>query len=207
MERAVPVRLLRSRPGRRPHPLPAPLLVLLAPRGLHHDPARHGRDQRARDLLLAEARVRLLLHRHVVSLAIAVLELPGLGPPHVRVRAQSVYAAMIFSRSQLPGGHPLGDQGLQLDGHPLPGLDLLADPDALRPRASSASSPSAGSPVSSWPPWASTSTSPTPTSSWPTSTTSWSAARSWATWAGSTSGGRRSRAGSIPSGGPGSPPS
>ena len=37
------------RPGarRRPDPLPAPVLVLLAPGGLHHDPAGDGRDQRA----------------------------------------------------------------------------------------------------------------------------------------------------------------
>ena len=38
------------RPGarRRPGPLPAPVLVLLAPGGLHHDPAGDGRHQRDR---------------------------------------------------------------------------------------------------------------------------------------------------------------
>src|SRR5260370_25300016 len=40
--------LFRSQPGGRPRPLPAPVLVLLPPRGLHHDPALHGGDQRAR---------------------------------------------------------------------------------------------------------------------------------------------------------------
>ena len=52
----LPHRHLRPRPGRRPGAVPAPVLVLLAPGRLHHDPARHGRDQRARRLLLAQAR-------------------------------------------------------------------------------------------------------------------------------------------------------
>ena len=37
---ALPHRRLRPEVRRRPGPLPAPLLVLLAPRRLHHDPAR-----------------------------------------------------------------------------------------------------------------------------------------------------------------------
>ena len=36
----LPLRLLRPEPGRRPDPVPAPVLVLLAPGRLHHDPAR-----------------------------------------------------------------------------------------------------------------------------------------------------------------------
>ena len=36
----LPLRLLRPEPRRRPDPVPAPVLVLLAPRRLHHDPAR-----------------------------------------------------------------------------------------------------------------------------------------------------------------------
>ena len=40
------LRHLRPGPRRRPGALPAPLLVLLAPRRLHHDPAGHGRGQR-----------------------------------------------------------------------------------------------------------------------------------------------------------------
>ena len=35
-------RHFRPRPGGRPDPVPAPLLVLLAPGGVHHGPARHG---------------------------------------------------------------------------------------------------------------------------------------------------------------------
>ena len=47
-ERALAPRHLRSEARRRPGALPAPVLVLLAPGRLHHDPAGHGRDQRAR---------------------------------------------------------------------------------------------------------------------------------------------------------------
>ena len=52
-------RHLRSEPGRRPGALPAPVLVLLAPRGLHHGAARHGRDQRADRGVLAQGDLRL----------------------------------------------------------------------------------------------------------------------------------------------------
>ena len=43
----LPPRHLRPRPRRRPGALPAPLLVLLAPRRVHHGAARHGRGQRS----------------------------------------------------------------------------------------------------------------------------------------------------------------
>ena len=56
------------------------------------------------------------------------------GPTTCSCPGQSVYASMVFSALSFLGGHPLRDQGLQLDGHPLPGLDLLADADALRLR-------------------------------------------------------------------------
>ena len=85
VERTLPPRLLRPGAGRRPGPLPAPVLVLLAPGRLHHDPARDGRDQRARHLLLAQAHLRLRVHRHVEP-GDRRPRLPGLGPPHVRVR-------------------------------------------------------------------------------------------------------------------------
>ena len=63
LERLLPPRHLRPGARRRPGPVPAPVLVLLAPGGLHHDPAGHGRDQRARRLLLAQADLRLQVHR------------------------------------------------------------------------------------------------------------------------------------------------
>ena len=83
------------------------------------------------------------LHRHVVSLAIAVLGFLVWGH-HMFVAGQSVYAGMVFSVLSLPGGDPVGDQGLQLDGHALQGLDLAATRRCSTPWASSASSPSAG---------------------------------------------------------------
>ena len=82
---ALPLRHLRPGPRRRPDPLPAPVLVLLAPGGLHHDPAGDGRDQRARHLLLAQADLRLQLHRHLEP-GHRRPRLPRLGPPHVRLR-------------------------------------------------------------------------------------------------------------------------
>ena len=48
VERGAAPRHLRPGARRRPGPLPAPVLVLLAPGGLHHDPAGDGRDQRDR---------------------------------------------------------------------------------------------------------------------------------------------------------------
>ena len=47
-ERVLHLGHLRPGARRRPGPLPAPVLVLLAPGGLHHDPAGDGRHQRDR---------------------------------------------------------------------------------------------------------------------------------------------------------------
>ncbi len=56
---SLPPRRFQSRARRRPAPVPASVLVLLAPCRLHHDSARHGRHQRNRFLLLAQAHFRL----------------------------------------------------------------------------------------------------------------------------------------------------
>ena len=59
-------RHLRSGARRRSGAVPAPVLVLLAPRGLHHDPAGDGRDQRDRADVRA-ARTRSSYNAHRVS--------------------------------------------------------------------------------------------------------------------------------------------
>ena len=59
LETCLRRRHFQSRDGRRSAPLPAPLLVLLASRGLYHDPARHGRGQRVDPMLCAQAFVWL----------------------------------------------------------------------------------------------------------------------------------------------------
>ena len=122
---------LRPQAGGRPDPVPAPVLVLLAPGGVHHGAARDGGDQRDRPVLLAAADLRLQVHR--------VLEhrdrgpgLPGLGPPHVRLGPVDVRRDGVLD-PELPGGDPVGDQGLQLDGHDVQGVDPARDADALRP--------------------------------------------------------------------------
>ena len=65
--------------------------------------------------------------------------LSGLGPPHVRGRHFDVRGAGLLE-PELSGGGAVGDQGLQLDGHALQGLDLVRDADAVLPWVSSASS-------------------------------------------------------------------
>ena len=133
---------LRPGAGRRPDPLPAPVLVLLAPGGLHHDPAGDGGGQRAdrrlrpqEGLRLPLRRLRLDRHRRP--------RLPGLGPPHVRHRPVDLRGDGLLGLVDA-GGHPLGGQGLQLDGDPLPGVDLARRRRCSTRWGSSASSPSAG---------------------------------------------------------------
>ena len=81
----LPPRHFRSRARRRPGALPAPLLVLLAPRRLHHGAAVHGCGQRTHQHLFAQGRFRLRL-RGVLQRGHCGSRLPGLGPPHVRQR-------------------------------------------------------------------------------------------------------------------------
>ena len=143
VERGAALRHLRPGARRRPGALPAPVLVLLAPGGLHHDPAGDGRDQRARRRLLAQAASSATRSSPSRSLAIAVLRLPGLGPPHVRHRPVGLRRADLLV-PQLPRRDPVGDQGLQLDGDALQGLGLAATRRCSTPSASSACSRSAG---------------------------------------------------------------
>ena len=88
-------RHLRSGTRRRPGALPAPVLVLLASRRLHHDPAGDGRDQRDRADVLAQEHLRLLLHRVLVA-GDRGHRVPRLGPS-LFVAGQSTYAGLVFS--------------------------------------------------------------------------------------------------------------
>ena len=107
---------------------------------------------------------RLLEHRH------RDLQLPGLGPPHVRERAVEPGQHGVLG-PDLQRLDPLGGQGLQLDQHHVPRLDPPRHADdlhaglhlPLRHRR-----PDRPVPRARWPP---TSTCTTPTSSSPTSTT------------------------------------
>ena len=141
-ERALPPRHLRPGAGRRPGALPAPLLVLLAPRRLHHDPAGHGGHQRARHGLLAQADLRLQVHRGVFGRDRHAL-VPGLGTPHVRLGPVGLRRARLLD-PLVHGRRAVGDQGLQLDGHALQGIGVATRRRCSTPWASSASSRSAG---------------------------------------------------------------
>ena len=84
---------------------------------------------RDRSVLLPAADLRLSLHR-LLEHGDRGPGLPGLGPPHVRLRPVDVRGDGLLD-PQLPGGDPLGDQGLQLDGHDVQGVDPARHADAL----------------------------------------------------------------------------
>ncbi len=131
LERLLAHRHLRSGAGGRSAAVPASVLVLFAPGRLHHDPAGHGHRQRSDSLLRPQVAVRL----HVRGLFVAghrLLELSGLGPSHVRGGHLAVCGAGLLL-PELSGGRAVGDQGLQLDGHALQGVDCLRDADAVLP--------------------------------------------------------------------------
>ena len=78
--------LLRPGARREPDPLPARLLVLRAPRGLHHGAARDGDHLGDHPGVRAQADLRLQGGR-VLDGRDRLPRLPRLGPPHVRGRA------------------------------------------------------------------------------------------------------------------------
>ena len=85
---------------------------------------------RDRSLFLAAADLRLSLHR-LFEHGDRGLGVPGVGPPHVRLGPVDVRRDGVFDL-ELSGGGPVGDQGLQLDGHDVQGLDSPRHADALR---------------------------------------------------------------------------
>ena len=121
------------------------------------------------------------------------------GPPHVRGRPVDLRVAGVLA-AELPCGDSVGHEGLQLDGHDVQGIGVVADADALRHRLHRAVHDRRADGTVPGSNRVRTCTSPTRTSSSRTSTTSWSAARSWAISAACTTGGRRSAAACIPRG-------
>ena len=83
LDRQVGHALLPARPGRERGPLPARLLVLRPPRGLHHDPARDGDDLGDHPRLLAQADLRLQGDRVLDDRDRLLLD-ARLGAPHVQ---------------------------------------------------------------------------------------------------------------------------
>ena len=83
--------------------------------------------------LRAQAHLRLQVHRRVLESRSRSLGFLVWGH-HMFVSGQSVYAGLVFSILSFMVGDPLGDQGLQLDGDAVQGLDLVPDADALRAR-------------------------------------------------------------------------
>ena len=86
--------------------------------------------------------LRLPLHR-LSSVAIALIGFLVWGH-HMFVSGQSAPGEHDLQRPDLAGGHPLGDQGLQLAGHAVQGLDRACRRRCATPWGSSSCSPSAG---------------------------------------------------------------
>ncbi len=89
IDQLVRLGALRPRARRRPGALSAPLLVLLAPRRLHHDPAGHGGHQRDRPDLQPQEPGVVQGHR-VLDARHRVRRIRHVGSPHVRRGHQPV---------------------------------------------------------------------------------------------------------------------
>ena len=192
----VPLRLLRSGGRRRSGALPAPVLVLLAPGGLHHGAAGDGRRSASWSRRSAASRSSATPSSRSPAWR-SPCSASWCGATTCSWPASRSTPALIFSILSFLRRDSVGRQGLQLDGDDVQGLDLVADADALRDRLHRAVHDRRADRAVPGGASASTCTSPTPTSSSRTSTTSWSAARSWRISAASTTGGRRSAAAST----------
>src|SRR5690606_24603429 len=130
----VPYWNLRSCARRRPDPLPALLLVLFAPGGLHHDPPRVRDHLGARRDVLAAAHLRLSRNCPVVGCH-RVAWLLRLGAPHVRLRPVGHFERSVLAHL-VPDRYSIRHQGVQLARNAISGIDLVPDPDAVRPELS-----------------------------------------------------------------------
>ena len=86
IERVLQIGIFDPALGGDPLLVPAPLLVLLAPGRVHHDPAGHGRGERGDPLFRPQAALRLQVRR-LFELRHRLPGLLRLGAPHVRRRA------------------------------------------------------------------------------------------------------------------------
>ena len=188
-ERWLGLPIFRSRQWRRSDPVPASVLVLLAPCGLYHGAACDGRRIRDHSLLRAPPHLRLRFHG-LCDDRDCRDRLLRVGPPHVRVGPIALCQSDLLV-SVLHHRRAVGDQGVQLDGLAVPRPDQLRSTDALcaglrrivhdRRACRACSSPRSRS----------TCTSPTPISWSRISTTSWSADRCRPSSPACISGGRR----------------
>ena len=133
--------LLQSGRRRRSDPLPAPVLVLRPPGGLHPDPAGLRHDQPRRVDVLQEADLRLSRHglrhgRHRLR------RLHRLGAPHVHLGHGRRRAGLLHLRHHGDRGAD-GREDLLLDRHHVGRLDPVPRADAVGARASSSCSRSA----------------------------------------------------------------
>ncbi len=124
--------LLQCRRRRRSAALPAPVLVLRPPRGLHSDPAGLRHDQPGRVDLLQEAGVRLSRHglrhgRHRLR------RLHRVGAPHVRLRHGRRRAGLFRVRHH-GDRRAHGREDLLLDRHHVGRLDPVPRADAVGAR-------------------------------------------------------------------------
>ena len=88
-------RHFRPRVGRRSAAVSASVLVLLAPRCLHHGASEHGRRERADHVLFTQANLRVPLHR-LFQYRDRRARLSRLGASHVRQRAVGLCGARVF---------------------------------------------------------------------------------------------------------------
>ena len=117
---------------RRPAPLAASLLGFRPPGGLHPHPARLRHHLRSSARLLAQADLRLHLHRLVVGRDRLPL-VRRLGPPHVRDGPAGCCSRLLRLLDDADR-HPDRREGLQLDGDALGGSIVTKTAAALRGR-------------------------------------------------------------------------
>ena len=124
--------LLHPGRGRRRRPLPARLLVLRPPRGLHHDPAGDGDHLRGDPRLRAQADLRLQGDR-VLDRRDRLLLAARLGAPHVHGRPADLAPDLLHDRVD-DHRRPDGREDLQLARDDLAREPALRHGDAVRAR-------------------------------------------------------------------------